>query len=399
MNILVANLGSTSFKYRLFRMDAGAEEELARGSYERVERYSDVIGDCLATLKRDGIIKSDTDIDVVGFKTVLGYRLSGCVEADERVLEALEGFADVAPAHNPPYAAGIRQFKEALPEALLVSLFETAFHQWQLEAAKRYAVPRAWREVGLQRYGFHGASHKYVAERSAQLLGRDDIAAICQSLYQKGPQAIDGAPLRVVSCHLGGSSSICGILNGVSIGASMGFSPQSGLPQNNRVGDLDSMAIPFVCGRLGITVKEAEQALCKEGGLLGISGVGNDLRDVRAAAERGNEDARLAIDVLIHQIRHWIGAFMLQLGGLDAIVFTGGIGENAADLRSRVCAGMAGFGVVLDEAANEAARGVETQLQSKQSQVAVITLPANEELVIAREAARFAIARKEVDAR
>ncbi len=390
MNILVANLGSTSFKYRLFHLDSSSEAELARGGYERVENYSDAIAKCLAKLKDDGIIESDTDIDVVGFKTVLGFELSGCVEADERVLAALDGFAAVAPAHNPAYAAGIRQFREALPQALRVALFETAFHQWQTKAAKTYALPRDWNGLGLQRNGFHGASHKFVAERSAQMLDRKDVAQACQALYQTGPQQIEGPPLRVVSCHLGGSSSICGIRNGVSIGCSLGFSPQSGLPQNNRVGDLDSMAIPYVCKRLGLSLEEAEKTLCQQGGLLGISGISNDLRDIAAEAEAGNSDAQLAIDVLAHQIRHWTGAFMLEMGGLDALVFTGGIGENQASLRQQVCRGLEDFGLKLDEAANQDARGRESELQAADSRVAVLTIPANEELVIARESYRFA---------
>lgn len=394
MNILVANLGSTSFKYRLFRMEGSEETQLASGGYERVESYREPIEDCLGKLKREGIIGADTDIDVVGFKTVLGYRLSGCVEADETALEALEGFAEVAPAHNPAYAAGIRQFSESLPQALRVALFETAFFQWQPEAAKRYAVPKEWKEAGVERYGFHGASHKFIAERSAQLLGREDVAEVCKALYQRGPQEIEGAPLRVVSCHLGGSSSICGIKNGVAVGSSLGFSPQSGLPHNNRVGELDSMAIPFMCSKHGLTVKEAEKALCEKGGLLGLSGVSNDIRDIAEAAGRGNKDAAIAIDVLVHQIRHWIGAFMLQMGGLDAIVFTGGIGENRWQLREAVCAGLEGFGARIDEQANRSVLRQEGQLQAKDSRVAILTIPANEELVIAREAYRFAQARQ-----
>ncbi|MGE9270274.1 MAG: acetate kinase, partial [Verrucomicrobiales bacterium] len=279
MLVLISNLGSTSFKYRLFEMTAGEGRVLAQGGFERVTDHGEVIEQALQELEDSKAVSSRADIDAVGFKTVLGRNLSGCVEADDRVLEALEGFAEVAPAHNPPYAAGIRQFARILPQAKLVALFETAFYQWVPEEASRYAVPQAWHEAGIQRYGFHGASHKFIAERSAELLGRGDVADSVRGLYQHGPQPID-KPLRVISCHLGGSSSVTGILNGVAIGTSMGFSPQSGLPQNNRVGDLDSGAIPFAAKTLGLEIPEIERQLTKEAGLLGISGVSNDLRDI-----------------------------------------------------------------------------------------------------------------------
>ncbi len=264
MLILVANLGSTSFKYRLFRMDERGGEVVAKGGYERVSDYAGVIDDALATLQRDGVIACPDDIDAVGFKTVLGKNLSGCVLADQTTIDALEGFAAVAPAHNPPYANGIRQFAKSLPKAKLVALFETAFYQWTCGASVNYAIPASWRDIGIRRYGFHGASHKFIAERSAELCQREDVARIARRLYLDGPQAVSGKPLRVISCHLGGSSSVTGIRNGVAIGTSMGFSPQSGLPQNNRVGDLDSGAIPYAMRTLGISLDEAERQLTKE---------------------------------------------------------------------------------------------------------------------------------------
>jgi len=302
MLVLIANLGSTSFKYRLFDMQAGDGHVLAQGGFERVTDHGETIEAALAELEASGVIASRKEIDAVGFKTVLGRNLSGCVEAGQEVLDALDGFAAVAPAHNPPYAAGIRQFSRLLPEARLVALFETAFYQWVPEAASRYAVPRTWHEAGIRRYGFHGASHKFIAERSAELLGREDVAEVVRSLYQKGPQDV-AAPLRVISCHLGGSSSVTGIRDGVAIGTSMGFSPQSGLPQNNRVGDLDSGAIPYAMKALGLELGEIERQLTKESGLLGLSGVSNDIRDVNEAAAQGNPDARLALDVLVHEIK------------------------------------------------------------------------------------------------
>ena len=388
MLVLVANLGSTSFKYRLFRMDGNGGEVIAKGGYERVTDYAAVIDDALAALQRDGVIASSDEIEAVGFKTVLGKNLSGCVIADQQAIAALEGFTAVAPAHNPPYAAGIRQFEKSLPHARLVALFETAFYQWTSPESYSYAIPRAWRDIGIRRYGFHGASHKFIAERSAELCDREDVAEIARRLYLDGPQAVAGNPLRVVSCHLGGSSSVTGIRNGVAIGSSMGFSPQSGLPQNNRVGDLDSGAIPYAMRTLGISLDEAEHQLTKESGLLGISGVSNDARDIGNASADGNLDAQLAIDTMVHSIRHWIGAFQLELGGLDALVFTAGIGENGIATRAAVCKGLEGFGIHLDAVKNSACRATEAVISSDDSPVKIIVIPANEELVLAREVYR-----------
>jgi acetate kinase len=387
MNILVANLGSTSFKYRLFRFDGSTELLVAKGGYERVTDYGRAIDDCLAALRDAGHVRDAGDLHGVGFKTVQGGEVTGCLAADERVERALLDTADLAPAHNPPYAAGIRRFREKLPGVPLVALFETAFYQWVPAYANSYAVPASWRAAGVRRYGFHGASHKFVAERSAQLLDRPDVAAIAQRLYQDGPRALPGDELRVISCHLGGSSSVTGIRDGVAIGTSMGLSPQSGLPQNNRVGDLDSAAIPYIQKKLNLTIPEIERQLTKESGLLGLSGVGNDLREIRAAALAGDRRAETAIDIYIHSIRHWIGAFWFELGGCDALVFTAGIGENNDWLRESVCAGLGDLGLWLDLERNASAPP-ETDLASSESRTRVIVIPANEELVVARETLR-----------
>ncbi|MEP4077395.1 acetate/propionate family kinase [Haloferula sp.] len=387
MLVLIANLGSTSFKYRLYNMADGEGSVLATGGFERVEDHGVVIEEALKELEESGAVGSRSEIDAVGFKTVLGRDLSGCVEADDKALAALEGFAEVAPAHNPPYAAGIRQFARILPDARLIALFETAFYQWVAEEASRYAVPESWHAAGIRRYGFHGASHKFVAERSAELLGRDDVAEVVRSLYQNGPAAVE-KPLRVISCHLGGSSSVTGIRNGVAIGTSMGFSPQSGLPQNNRVGDLDSGAIPYAAKALGLDLPEIERQLTKESGLLGVSGVSNDLRDVKAAAAEGNANAKLAIDMLIHETRRWASSFLFELGGLDSFVFTAGIGENGPELRAAVCKGLEGFGLRIDPEKNAACRGEEMEISTADSSVKVFVIPANEELVLAREVTR-----------
>ncbi|HVT71749.1 MAG TPA: acetate kinase [Lacunisphaera sp.] len=395
MNILVANLGSTSFKFRLFRFDGGGKAVLlAQGGCERVTDHGRAIDECLAELRAGGHLGSAADLAAVGFKTVLGRDLTGCVPADDRTIAALEGFADLAPAHNPPYAAGIRRFREKLPAVPLVALFETAFYQWVPAAAARYAVPESWHQAGVRRHGFHGASHKFVAERSAELLGRADIADRVRRLYQAGaaPLPAGRPPLRVISCHLGGSSSVTGIRDGLAVGTSMGLSPQSGLPQNNRVGDLDSAAVPFALKTLRLSLAEVERQLTNESGLLGLSGVSNDLRDIAAAAARGHARARLAVDVFVHSARHWIGAFLLELGGCDALVFTAGIGENSPAIRAAICAGLEGFGLELDPAKNTTLRG-EGDIATAGSRARLLVIPANEELVVARETARWLAAR------
>ncbi|MDQ8188234.1 acetate/propionate family kinase [Pelagicoccus sp. SDUM812002] len=389
MKILVANLGSTSFKYSLYEGYDSALTLVARGGYERVSDYGETIRDAISSMKKAGHIDSVDSIDAVGFKTVLGFEKTGCVAADESVISDLRASAELAPAHNPAYANGIEQFSKELPNAQLVALYETAFYQWASEPSRRYAVPKAWYDAGVRRNGFHGASHKFVAERSAELLGRDDVAERVRSLYQKDHADLEGKPLRVVSCHLGGSSSVTGIRNGVAIDTSMGLSPQSGLPQNNRVGDLDSMAVTYVMKKLGLSIEEVERQLTKESGLLGLSGKSNDVRDIWAAVDAGDEDAALAIDSLVYGIRQYVGSYMLQLGGLDALVFTAGIGENDTRVRERVCQGLEDLGLELDLDKNAVTRGEETCISAANSRIKIYVILANEELVIARETSRF----------
>jgi acetate kinase len=392
VKILVANLGSTSLKWRLFDFSNG-ETLLHKGGFERVSDYPKAIGDCLTQLKDAGHIQSEDDLAAVGFKTVMARGVNGCVRLDESVVKAMEAFNGIAPAHNPPYISGIRLFAQRMPNTPLVGLFETAFYQWVPEAAARYAVPDSWYEAGVRRWGFHGASHKYIAERSAEMLGRADVAERCRRLYvdgstlKRGHQT--GADLRVISCHLGGSSSITGILNGVAIGTSMGLSPQSGLPQNNRVGDLDSFALPFMMRSAGLSFEEAQKILCKESGLKALSGGYNDLRDIEAQAEQGNARAKLALDVLAQQARHWIGAFFLELNGIDAVVFTAGIGENRPAFRKAICSNLDQLGIVLDPAKNESTKAQEGIISAPDSRVKIMVIPTNEELVVAREVKRF----------
>jgi acetate kinase len=281
-------------------------------------------------------------------------------------------------------------FAQRMPATPLLGLFETAFYQFAPRAMMRYAVPAAWHEAGIRRFGFHGASHKFIAERSAELLGREDVARRAQNLYVDGGKTkISGAPLRVISCHLGGSSSVTGILNGAAIGTSMGMSPQSGLPQNNRVGDLDAEAIPYAVKSFGISVEEAQRQLSKESGLKGLSGVSNDIREVQEAAAKGNASAQMALDVFVASARHWIGGYFLELNGADAVVFTAGIGENRPELRQAICARLDQLGIVLDASANDSTRAREGVISAPDSRVKVLVIPTNEELVVAREVKRF----------
>lgn len=390
MKILVANIGSTSLKWRLFDFSNNAERLLHKGGFERVADFPKAIEDSLVQLKDAGALANESELAAVGFKTVIAKDVTGCVRLDERVLGAMEAYNGLAPAHNPPYITGIRLFGKRMPGVPLVGLFETAFYQFAPEAMMRYAVPDAWRDIGIRRWGFHGASHKFIAERSAELLGRDDVAERVRKLYVDGDKTPVNEPaLRVISCHLGGSSSITGIRSGVAIGTSMGMSPQSGLPQNNRVGDLDAEAIPYAVKNLGITIEEAQRQLTKESGLKGISGVSNDIRDVHRAAAAGDEKAKLALDVYIASARHWIGSYFFELGGADAIVFTAGIGENDFAIRAGICAGLEGLGIELDSALNASTRATETVLSTPGSRVKLMVIPTNEELVVARETKRL----------
>ena len=401
MKILIANIGSTSLKWRLFDFSNNAERLLHKGGFERVTDYSKAIEDCLAELKKANAIASESELSAVGFKTVIAKNVTGCVRLDERVLQAMADYNGLAPAHNPPYITGIKLFAQRMPGVPLIALFETAFHQFAPEASQRYAVPQAWLDIGVRRWGFHGASHKFIAERSAELLCRPDVAERARQLYVSsgtGFQPVNTGkmpvPLRVISCHLGGSSSVTGILNGASIGTSMGMSPQSGLPQNNRVGDLDAEALPYAVKTLGITIEEAQRQLTKEGGLKGLSGLSNDIRDIGDAAQKGDAKAKLALDAYVASARHWIGSYFLQLNSADAIVFTAGIGENRMELRAAICANLENLGIKIDAEKNNSTRATESIISAADSAVKIFVIPTNEELVVAREAKRFLVSEK-----
>ncbi len=391
MKILVANLGSTSFKYRLF--DMSDERQLARGGIERigakespvfvevggrrreltapVPDHAVAVRQCLEQLTDpvDGCLRDAAEVAAIGFKAVHGGRISGVQRVTPDVLAAMEEMNQVAPAHNPPYIRAMRLLAERLPEIPLVAAFETGFHATAPDYIKHYPVPYEWADrFQVKRWGFHGASHRYIANRIADLLGREDLS--------------------VVSCHLGGSNSLCGIRGRTSVATTMGMSPQSGLPHNNRVGDFDPFALPVVMKATGQSLDEVLHVLAEKSGLLGLSGVSGDIRDLEEAAAAGHPRARLALDVFAAEIRRHLGGLLAELNGADVIVFTGGIGENARNVRSAVLGKLDRLGVRLDPARNEAARG-ESRISADDSPTQVWIVPTNEELIVARQSCQL----------
>jgi acetate kinase len=390
MKILVANLGSTSFKYRLF--DMAGERLLARGGVERIgsaqspsfvdaggrreeqtvaaKNHAAAVRLCLQQLldpKRQ-CLRQAGELAAIAFKAVHAEGISGVQRVDTHVLDAMEAYSGVAPAHNPPYVAAMRLLAKELPEIPLVAVFETAFHLSIDPEQRLYAVPAEWTKVGIVRHGFHGASHRYVAERCAQLLNNREA--------------------RVISCHLGGSSSLCAVENGYSVATSMGFSPQSGLPQGNRVGDFDVFALPVVMKATGKNLEQVLEDLATRSGLFGLSGGHSDLRDIEADAAKGGPVSRQALNVYVAAVRHYLGAYLLLLGGADAIVFTGGIGENSASMRAAICDKLDWFGIVLDQARNQTARG-ECPIHAQRSRAQLWAMPTNEELIVARQTKKY----------
>jgi len=387
MKVLVANLGSTSFKYRLFDM-ADGEQVLAKGGVERigsaqarsyattgrgsleetrpVEDHAAAVEACLRLLSDPGmgVLTDPSELSAIGFKAVHAEGISGVQRVSPEVLAAMDAYNAVCPAHNPPYVRAMRLLAERLPHLPLVAAFETGFHHTIPEARRRYAVPEEWTALGIKRHGFHGASHRYIAERAATVLGKADA--------------------RIISCHLGGSSSLCAIHGGSSVATSMGFSPQTGLPQNNRVGDFDVFSLPVMMKRTGLTIEALLEDLANRSGLQGLSGVSNDLRDIEAASRRGDPRAMLAVGVYVESIRHYLGAYLVALNGADAIIFTGGIGENSATMREVICTGLDWFGIRLDTGKNHAAKG-EASIHAEHSRVQLWTMPTNEELIVARQ--------------
>ncbi|HYW42692.1 MAG TPA: acetate/propionate family kinase [Bryobacteraceae bacterium] len=361
MNLLIPNLGSTSLKYQVLEMPR--ETVLAKGRLERVTDYREAIRQ---------IESGGRPIDAIALKAVHGgpnYR--GTFLVDDGVVEALRRFLPAAPAHNAIYLTAIEAFRDAMAGVPIVAAFEPEFHGTMPEHARLYGVPGSWLEEGVAKYGFHGASHQYVSERVTAMLGR---------------------PVKLVSCHLGGSSSMCAVDGGRSVDTTMGFSPQSGLENATRHGDLDVFAVLYMMERHGWAPEEVRRQLASGGGLAGLSGIaGGDLRDIEAAASAGSRRAELALEVFVYQVKKTIGAFAAAMGGLEAIAFTGGIGENSARLRSACCHGLEFLGVQLDAARNEQGNG-DRAVSSEESKVTVLALATNEELIVARRAYRCLLA-------
>lgn len=386
MKILICNAGSTSLKFRLWEMPGFVE--LAYGLVERVGSenalyscdigafhvrsrelpvpdYAVGVGLFLTDLTDPGhgAIASTDEIEAVGFKTVLSKDHYGVHELTEDVLEGMRAYLSVAPAHNGPYLEVISVFENLMPKARRVGVFETAFHRSIPLERRVFPIPYEWTEkYGIMRMGYHGASHGFVAEKLA-------------------------AHRRVISCHLGGSGSICAILDGRSMDNSFGFSLQMGLPHAKRTGDVDAYIVPYLVEQ-GLTLDEIYTGLGTNGGMKGISGTSGDLRDVLAAIDAGSARAQLALDVFITAILRYIGAYTMELGGLDAVAFTGGIGERGTIVRRRVLEGMAHMGVVIDEDANERGSGMR-RITADDSAIAAYVVPANEEYMVVRETYRL----------
>ena len=389
MKVLVANLGSTSFKYRLY--DLPSEVQLARGGIDRIGQsasacfveingkrqestlpvgdHAAAVGMCLEQLTdpEHGCLKSVSEVAAIGFKAVFAGNLSGVRVVDDALLQKMEDLAEIAPAHNPMYAKAMRQLRSAFPQIPLVAALETAFHDTIPAANRLYAIPYEWsKEYEIQRWGFHGASHRYLNTRMAQLLKRDD--------------------LKIITCHLGGSNSLCAARAGKSQATSMGMSPQTGLLHNNRVGDFDPFALPILLLKNGLSLEQILEDLSSKGGLMGLSGLSQDARDIEEAAAKGHERAQLALDVFIASIRQYLGSYLTVLGGADAIVFSAGIGENSSIIRAGVCQNMEWAGIELDSEKNQSLpRGSESRISKDSSRVQVWVVPTNEEIVVARQ--------------
>lgn len=385
MKVLVCNAGSTSLKFKLYEMPACTV--LATGKVERVGSCDDAIfGYCNTatgyrvdagkmnipdyavginkflfelTQGKGAVLTDIREIERVGYKSVLSKNHYGVHEINEAVMQGMRDFLPLAPVHNSAYLKAIETVQAVLPNARHVGVFETAFHRDIPLERKIYGVPYEWYETyGIQRLGYHGASHGYIAD--------------CLNAEKKDYKAI--------SCHLGGSASICGILNGKSVDTSFGMSLETGLIHANRVGDMDPTMIHFL-KQVGLSEEEILQGCQKKGGLLGISGVSNDLRYVLEAADGGNERAKLAVDVFVTGIVHYIGAFFLDLGGLTDLVFTAGIGEHSDRVRAMVCQRLGSIGVKLDAEANQKNAPI---ISAPDSAVTVRVIPTDEELGIAR---------------
>lgn len=385
MKVLVCNVGSTSFKAKLYEMpnsDVIAECKIERvgsnkdaiflfhnyASNKTLRLENQDIPDCRMAIALfftqliPTVLSSLGEIQRVGFKTVLAKGYFGVHELTEEVIQGMKDWISIAQSHNEPYLKAIHAMRDLIPNAKLIGCFETAFHQSIPLERKLYAVPYEWYEkYDIHRMGYHGASHSYIADVLNEELENE---------------------YKAISCHLGGSCSICAIENGKSVNTSFGMSLQTGIPHSTRVGDMDCDMLVFL-KEIGMSDEEIQYGLKKNGGLLGISGVSGDLRYVQAAAEEGNMRAKLAIDVFVNSIVHYIGAFFTTMGGMDYLVFTGGIGENSSLIRELVCQKLECLGLRMDFEKNKHCHG-RTELALQESNIRIAIIPTNEELGIAR---------------
>ncbi len=395
MKILVLNCGSSSVKYQL--IDISSEEALVKGIVERigiegsfleqeieseeiqiekeVEDHSQAINLVIDTLLDDekGYLEDIEEISAVGHRVVHGgEKFSESVEITGEVIEQIEEVSDLAPLHNPPNLAGIRVCRDLLPNIPQVAVFDTSFHQTMPEKAYMYALPyEYYEEYGVRRYGFHGTSHKYVARRAAALMERDI------------------EDLNIITCHLGNGASLAAVKEGSSVDTSMGLTPLEGLVMGTRCGDIDPAIVPFLQKREDLSPEEIDDVMNKNSGMLGLSGISNDARDIEEAAEEGDERAKLTEDVFCYRVKKYIGAYAAAMGGLDCVVFTAGIGENSVTMREKILKDLDFLGLEIDDKANQI-RGEEKIITDPNSETAAAVIPTNEELMIARDTARIA---------
>ncbi len=391
MKILVINCGSSSLKYQL--IDMSNEYVLAKGLAERIgiegsrikhkptgkeevviEKPMDnhkVVLEIVLNAIVDpnyGVIKSMDEISAVGHRVVHGgEKFSESVIIDDNVMKAIRDCVELAPLHNPPNIIGIEACKELMPNTPMVAVFDTAFHQTMTPDNYIYPIPyEFYDKYKIRRYGFHGTSHKYVSLRTAEILGKDIN------------------DLNIVTCHLGNGSSVCAVQGGKSMDTSMGFTPLEGLAMGTRSGDIDPAIIPFIMDKENMTFEEVNDLLNKKSGVLGISGISSDFRDLEIATEEGNERAKLAIDVFVNRVKKYVGAYVATMCRIDALVFTAGIGENSSYIREKVCEGLECLGIRIDPELNNV-RGKEAQVNKDLNSVAILVVPTNEELMIARD--------------
>jgi len=396
MKILVLNCGSSSLKYQLFDMDN--EKVLAKGLVEKIGlegsllvhqpaghdkiKMPNLIPDHNVAIElvvkalidpQHGVIKNMNEIDAVGHRTIHGgSAFSGSVVIDEEVMSVLQKLVELAPLHNPPSILGIRACQSMMPDALQVGVFDTAFHQSMPPKAYLYGLPYEYYEkYGLRRYGFHGTSHRYVSLRVAELCGKP---------YEQ---------MKIITCHLGNGSSIAAIEGGQVVDTSMGYTPLAGIIMGTRSGDLDPAIVTYLMDKENLDIAGINNVLNKKSGLLGLSGVSSDMRLIEEAAADGNERAQLSLEVFNKTVLHYIGAYVAEMNGVDAIVFTAGIGENGPETRKQICENLTYLGLEFDDAANNC-RGKEVEITKPGSKVRIFVIPTNEELMIARDTMELA---------